>query len=65
MFTTRYRGMYIHGYTHKEECRVTYASGLEHGTYKSLRAAKCMITRATHKAFGYGNIPKVFQHKGK
>jgi len=45
MFTTRYKGMYIHGCFGKPEFRVS-GYGLEGKTFRSYRAAQIAITKA-------------------
>ncbi|MDM0036841.1 hypothetical protein QTI33_32225 [Variovorax sp. J22P271] len=42
MFTIHYKGSFIHGYCDRAACRV---SGEFVGSFKSMRAAKCAITR--------------------
>lgn len=41
MFTIYYEGFWIHGYCDRSVCRVPPL-----GTFKSLHAAKCAITKA-------------------
>ena len=52
MFTHKYKGAYIHGYTDKPECKVQIVMGdgddLFH-TYKSYRAAQIAITKFIKK----------------
>lgn len=43
MFTISYKGAFIHGYCDRPACRV---SGDTAGSFKSMHAAKCAITRA-------------------
>lgn len=51
MFTIQYRGFYIHGYCHKDEC--SYAREFEKSTKcKSMHAAKCRIGRFLNKSSG-------------
>ena len=45
MFTHNYKGMYIHGYCDRPECRVSGYS-LEGKVFKSYRAAQLAITKA-------------------
>ena len=45
MFTHYYKGLYIHGYCDKPECRVS-GGGLEGKTFKSYRAAQIAITKS-------------------
>lgn len=44
MFTIIYKGVYIHGYIDRDECRVQLG-GMTGNAYKSLLAAKRAITR--------------------
>lgn len=46
MFTHNYRGMFIHGYCDKLECRVSGFSISPTKIFKSYRAAQLAITRA-------------------
>ena len=43
MFTNSYKGSFIHGYCDRAACRV---SGATAGSFKSMHAAKCAISRA-------------------
>jgi hypothetical protein len=49
MFTHNYRGMYIHGYCDKKECRVTGFAIDPKKRFKSYRAAQLAITAACKK----------------
>lgn len=44
MFTLNYKGIHIHGYTDKSECRVQFVDTFGR-TVKSLHAAKLYITK--------------------
>lgn len=44
MWTFNYKGLFIHGYCDKNECRVTSLDGETIGRCKSLHAAKLCIT---------------------
>ena len=46
MFTHNYRGMFIHGYCDKPECRVTGFDIDPRRVFKSYRAAQLAITAA-------------------
>lgn len=46
MFTHNYRGMFIHGYFDKPECRVTGYSIYPAKVFKSYRAAQLAISAA-------------------
>lgn len=46
MFTHNYRGMYIHGYFDKPECRVSGFSIDPLKVFKSYRAAQLAIAKA-------------------
>lgn len=48
MWTIGYADGWIHGYTHTDSVRVQYADGTCR-TARSLRAAKCMLTRAARR----------------
>ena len=43
MWTICHRGVYVHGYFDREECRFTIGDNTFHA--KSLHAAKCLIAR--------------------
>jgi len=45
MFTTSYKGLFIHGYFDKPECSVVCDNGDRLGKFKSLHAAKIAITK--------------------
>ena len=45
MFTIEYKGLYIHGYFDKTECRVCFASGSTLGEFRSYRAAQLAISK--------------------
>ena len=46
MFTHYYKGMYIHGYCDKKECRVSGYGISPNVLFKSYRAAQLAITKA-------------------
>lgn len=46
MFTHNYRGMFIHGYCEKPECRVTGNGISPNKVFKSYRAAQLAIAKA-------------------
>ena len=46
MFTHNYKGMFIHGYFDKSECRVTGFSIDPHKVFKSYRAAQIAISKS-------------------
>jgi len=49
MWTVNYKGYYIHGYCDRDQCRVMDpVGGVDVGTFKSLHAAKCAITRRSN-----------------
>lgn len=55
MWTRQYKGLFIHGYFHKDECSVVIASengfGIGTlGTVKSYRAAQVAITKYLKKS---------------
>jgi len=45
MWTTRYKGFYIHGHCDRDEVSVTFEHCALPQYFKSLHAAKCRITR--------------------
>lgn len=45
MWTTEYKGLYINGYANRDECSVTDLRGNQHGSFKSLQAAKVYCTK--------------------
>ena len=45
MFTKEYKGLYVHGYFDKTECRVVFASGVTLGEFRSYRAAQLAISK--------------------
>ena len=49
MWTINYKGFYIHGYFDKPQCRVSLPNVSMNYEWKSLRAAKCAISRWTNK----------------
>ena len=54
MFTTKYKRLYINGYTDRPECRVQLPSGIWR-TVKSLRAAT--LRRINENAFSLNHRP--------
>lgn len=48
MFTIEYKGSYINCYCDKSECKI---AGIPELTFKSIRSAKCFITKHTLKPF--------------
>jgi hypothetical protein len=50
MFTTKYKGFYIHGYFDKDQCWFGSDTGYVSPECKSMHAAKCAITKTIRNA---------------
>jgi hypothetical protein len=49
MWTEYYKGCYIHGYTDRDNCRVSFCHGYGTRKFKTLRGAKIAITLFKNK----------------